>query len=148
MIGRKPRVVFAQAPPAALALKAATTTIPIVFAVGFDPVSSALVASLNRPGGNVTGMAMLNPALGPKRLEILKELMPGATKVAMLLNPSSPDAAPEMTPISRGRAASRHRIPGNQGPYRARNWCSSPAAGLDEGRCCVGWCRSVLHGSP
>jgi putative ABC transport system substrate-binding protein len=99
MVARKPRLMFAQAPPAALALKAATTDIPIVFAVGFDPVSSGLVASLNRPGGNVTGMAMLNPALGPKRLEILKELIPRATKVGMLLNPSSPDAAPEMTPI-------------------------------------------------
>jgi putative ABC transport system substrate-binding protein len=99
MVARKPHLMFAQAPPAALALKAATTEIPIVFAVGFDPVSSGLVASLNRPGGNVTGMAMLNAALGPKRLEMLKELMPRATKVGMLLNPSSPDAAPEMTPI-------------------------------------------------
>jgi putative ABC transport system substrate-binding protein len=99
LVGRAPRLIFAQAPPAALALKAATSKIPIVFVVGLDPISSGLVESLPRPGGNATGMTMLNPALGAKRLEILKELMPKASSVAMLLNPMSPDAAPEMQPI-------------------------------------------------
>ena len=99
LVGRAPRLIFAQAPSAALALKAATSKIPIVFLVGLDPVSSGLVDSLARPGGNSTGMTMLNPALGAKRLEILTELIPKASSVAMLLNPTSPDAAPEMQPI-------------------------------------------------
>ena len=99
LVDRAPRLIFAQAPPAALALKAATSKIPIVFVVGLDPVSSGLVESLPRPRGNATGMTMLNPALGAKRLEILKELIPSATKIAMLLNPVSPDAVPEMQPI-------------------------------------------------
>jgi putative ABC transport system substrate-binding protein len=78
--------------PAALAAKSATTTIPIVFEMGADPIAMGLVGSLNRPEGNVTGVSSLNVEVTPKRLEILHELIPTAAVVAVLVNPTSPTA--------------------------------------------------------
>jgi putative tryptophan/tyrosine transport system substrate-binding protein len=82
-------IVAAGGTVSALAAKKATATIPIVFAVTIDPVKLGLVASLRRPGGNLTGATDLNVEVGPKRLELLRELLPLATKIAVLVNPTS-----------------------------------------------------------
>jgi putative ABC transport system substrate-binding protein len=87
---------------AARTAKAATTTIPIVFVAGFDPVEVGLVASLNQPGGNITGVSVLDVELGPKRLELLHELVPTANGMAVLVNPTDPARAET---ISRGLQA-------------------------------------------
>jgi putative ABC transport system substrate-binding protein len=91
LVRRQPRVIIANG-PAAVAAKAATTTIPIVFYSGGDPVEQGLVASLNRPGGNLTGVTTLNTAVGPKRLELLHELVPTASTIALLVHPTGPNA--------------------------------------------------------
>jgi len=81
------------------ATKAATSTIPIVFAIGADPVKFGLVASLNRPGGNVTGVSFLANLLAAKQLEVLHEAVPNATAVAFLVNPRNPNAAADTTEV-------------------------------------------------
>jgi putative ABC transport system substrate-binding protein len=86
-------IVAASGTPGAVAAKAATTTIPIVFAVAVDPVKVGFVASLNRPGGNLTGVTNLNVEIGPKRLEVLHTLLPTATDFAVLVDPTGPALA-------------------------------------------------------
>ena len=89
---RQQVAVIAANGPAVVAAKAATTSIPIVFSVGLDPVASGLVTSLNRPGGNLTGDTILFDEVGPKRLELMRELVPKASVIAVLINPAYPTA--------------------------------------------------------
>src|SRR3954454_24391273 len=91
LVHRQVAVIVANG-PAALTAKAATSTIPIVFLTGVDPIDGGLVDSLNRPSGNLTGVTLLNVEIVPKRLELLHELVPTATIMALLLNPTNPNA--------------------------------------------------------
>ena len=97
LAGRPVNVIVAPGgAPAALAAKSATTTIPIVFEMGADPIAMGLIATLNRPGGNLTGVTSLNVQVTPKRLEILHEMVPTAALIAVLLNPTSPTAGSQL----------------------------------------------------
>jgi putative tryptophan/tyrosine transport system substrate-binding protein len=93
LVQKKVTVIAATGTPAALAAKAATSTVPIVFTTGSDPIKLGLVASLRRPGGNVTGSTALSVEVEPKRLELARELFPRATVIALLVNPANPLAA-------------------------------------------------------
>jgi putative tryptophan/tyrosine transport system substrate-binding protein len=90
-------IVAAASTPAALTAKAATATIPIVFLLGSDPVAAGLVENLARPGGNVTGVTSMNMELGPKRLELLHELLPATNVIALLVNPTNPTITQSMS---------------------------------------------------
>jgi len=92
LVARKVDLIMAGSPPSALAAKSATSTIPIVFRSGADPVADGLVAGLARPGGNLTGVSMLNDRLAAKRLELLSELVPRARVIALLMNPNNASA--------------------------------------------------------
>jgi putative ABC transport system substrate-binding protein len=92
-------VIVAIAPPAALAAKAATASIPIVFTAGADPVDLGLVSSLNRPDSNVTGVYFLIAALTAKRLELLRDLVPKATVIGLLVNPANQAAEPQVRDV-------------------------------------------------
>jgi putative ABC transport system substrate-binding protein len=92
LVGRKVDLIMANSPPSALAAKSATSTIPIVFRSGADPVADGLVASLARPGGNLTGVSFVADELTAKRLELLSELVPRARVIALLMNPNNATA--------------------------------------------------------
>ena len=136
---RRPVAMIVGNTPSALAAKAATTTVPIVFATGGDPVRVGLVASLNRPGGNVTGVSFISAELGAKQLGLLRELRPGAARIAVLVDPKFPTTerlclrgpscgfghwAANRSPLRRQRPRNRDRLY-NARPtwgWRAARW--------------------------
>jgi len=93
LVKRQVTVIAATSTPAALAAKAATTSVPIVFTTASDPVNLGFVASLAHPGGNMTGATQLNMELGPKRLELMHQLLPNATVITLIVNPTNPVVA-------------------------------------------------------
>ena len=105
LVERRVAVLVAAGSPAALPAKVATTVIPTVFMIGSDPVVLGLVASLNRPGGNLTGVSYLNVEVAPKRLELLHEFVPAAKSIALLVNPANPAAAEEQAKELRAAVA-------------------------------------------
>ncbi len=107
LVGRKVDVIAAFTPPSALAMKAATSTIPIVFSVGIDPVAAGLVASLARPGGNLTGVSILFTELVPKLLELISELVSQTEVIALLVNSNSPEAEPTIRGAQEAARAKR-----------------------------------------
>jgi len=96
LVQRQVAVIFAVGPPAVLAIKAASPTIPIVFVTGADPLKFGFVASFNKPGGNITGIWMVLTALAEKRLQLMHDLLPKAELIGLLVNPASPVAEPQI----------------------------------------------------
>jgi len=110
LVRARVEVICAGSPPAALAAKAATTTIPVVFTSGEDPIKLGLVASYNRPGGNVTGVALLVDVLGAKRLGLLREIVPATTLIAVLLKPTWPTFDTQLNDVQQAARALGQQI--------------------------------------
>jgi putative ABC transport system substrate-binding protein len=110
LVRRSPSVIFAIGPPSVRALKERTTTIPVVFLMGEDPVKEGLVASLNRPGGNITGFSGFTNLLFPKRLQLLNEIVPRPAALALLVNPDNPNAEPDSRDAQAAAAALRREL--------------------------------------
>jgi putative tryptophan/tyrosine transport system substrate-binding protein len=110
LVRRRVAVIFAASLPSALAAKAATTAIPIVFVMGADPVKLGVVASLSHPGGNVTGVTQFYGALGGKRLELIRELVPKASLIAVLTNPKNPNSQDHLADVRAAAQAMGQRI--------------------------------------
>src|SRR5262245_713439 len=105
LVTRGAAIIFASSLPSALAAKTVTSTVPIVFVMGADPVKLGVVASLNRPGGNVTGVYQYYGALGGKRLELIREIVPSLILLAVLSNPNNPNAEDHLTDIQNAARA-------------------------------------------
>jgi putative ABC transport system substrate-binding protein len=110
LVGLNVSVIFADDMPSAIAAKAATKTIPIVFAVGTDPIKVGLVESLSRPNGNLTGTSIFLSVLGPKRMELLHELLPAVNTIALLGNPANANFQPDVPDIRAAAEALNQRL--------------------------------------
>ena len=110
LLGLKVAVIATIGMPSALAAKSATSTTPIVFNVGTDPVTDGLVHSLSRPGGNLTGVTVISTELMPKRLELLSELLPGASVFALLVHPNNASAGPQSKNLQEAARAKRVQL--------------------------------------
>jgi ABC transporter substrate binding protein len=164
LLRRQVALIVAGNTPTALAAKAATTTVPIVFVTGGDPVREGLVASLNRPGGNLTGISFISGELGAKQLGLLRELRPGAARIAVLVDPKWPITEPFVSQVRAAASAmgqqlivaAKSRPPlqrsSNMGPTRC-TWAlarsSSPNGnGLSRWRPDTGFPRSIRGAKP
>ena len=111
LVGRQVAVIVAAGgDPSGLAAKSATATIPIVFGIGGDPVKAGLVSSFSRPGGNVTGVTLLTSLMEPKRLGVLRDLVPGVALIGVLINPDFPPAALQLQQVEEAARAIGQRI--------------------------------------
>ena len=110
LVDSKVLVILASGLPAAIAAKAATSTISVIFVMGADPVTSGIVPSLSRPGGNVTGISQYYGALGGKRLELLREIVPAATIVAVLTDPNNPNSENHLSDVQSVARATGQKI--------------------------------------
>ena len=118
LVRSKVDVILAITTPAAIAAKAATTALPIVFEVGADPVKLELVASLSNPGGNLTGVSLLNVELGAKRLELLHGVVPSTTIFGLLINPKIPMPRPShVDPGNKAKFILTRYRPGSAEPF-------------------------------
>jgi putative ABC transport system substrate-binding protein len=108
LIARQPAAIMTD--QAVRPLKAATSSVPVIFALGADPVAQGLVASFNRPGGNITGIVFFSSQLGAKRIELLRKLVPTATSIGMLTYPASPEDKAERAQIEAAAKAARQEI--------------------------------------
>jgi len=139
LVGRQVAVIAAiSGTPSALAAKAATTTIPIVFAMGSDPVEQGLVASVNRPGSNITGASFFTASLGPKRLELLREVVAKPTTIALLVNPNNPASVADTANVLAAARAVGQTV-------KVLEAVTSSDRGSVRG-VCAGAARSSLHG--
>jgi putative ABC transport system substrate-binding protein len=110
LVSRRVALIFSADTASALAAKAATSTIPIVFALGSDPVKVGLVASLNRPGGNITGMSFMANTLPAKVFDLLHETLPNATSVAFLINPANPNTESDLADVRTAADKLGHKL--------------------------------------
>jgi putative ABC transport system substrate-binding protein len=143
LVGKRVAVITAGGPPAARAAKAATETIPIVFTVGDDPVKLGLVASLNRPGGNATGVNLIDNELEAKRLGLLREVVPAANTIAVLLNPTSPAFDTQSKVLQAGARAQRTGDRDLNGRQPAGHRSGIYDARPNASRCAFGGERSI-----
>jgi putative tryptophan/tyrosine transport system substrate-binding protein len=110
LVRLRPAVVVAAAAPAAMAMKRATASVPIVFTIGFDPVAADLVSSMKRPRGNATGMTLMTEPLGQKRFELLLEIVPQAKVIGMLVDPSSRATEPDIVDVEAAAHAQQKQL--------------------------------------